>query len=49
LWGWQVDGTDSGSCPTTAYGIDGVNLFGSARGVKYYDVIIIISSIQPLG
>jgi len=38
LLGWQVDGTDSRSCPTVAFGIDGVNSFGSATGVNYYDV-----------
>jgi hypothetical protein len=33
-----VDGTYSGLCPTTAYGIHGVNSFGSATGVDYYGV-----------
>jgi hypothetical protein len=29
-WGWEVDGTGSGSCPVTGFGISGVQPSGSA-------------------
>lgn len=34
----RVDGIDSGSCPTTAFGLDCVNPFCSATAVNQYDV-----------
>jgi hypothetical protein len=30
LSGWEVDGTGSGSCPVTGFGISGVEPSGSA-------------------
>jgi hypothetical protein len=30
MWGWEVDGTGSGSCPMVGFGISSVEPFGSA-------------------
>jgi len=33
LGGWEVDGTDSGSCPMVGFGISGAESSGSATTV----------------
>jgi hypothetical protein len=34
LGGWEVDGTDSGSCPMVGFGISGAESSGSATTVS---------------
>jgi aspartyl/asparaginyl-tRNA synthetase len=37
MWGWMVDGTGSGSCPSKGFGIGSVRILDYIHGVSHQE------------